>query len=256
MAVVKPAPAPQQNQVYFIQADHLNAPRVILNNANIPVWRWDTADAFGTTPPNADPDGDGNTFEYNLRFPGQYYDKETGLHYNYFRDYDPSTGRYIESDPIGLKGGLNTYTYVGNNPVNYTDSTGLVIDTVVDVVSLGLSVQAYKDDPSLTNGLGLTYDALATAIPGLPAGFGIIKNVGSKACKVASPNQLNKQIQRGLAPKEVQRVDIGKVIGEQTHVHFDDGSALNIDGTWKHGESDLSNSVKDWLQSNGWTTPK
>jgi hypothetical protein len=59
-----------------------------------------------------------------------------------------------------------------------------------------------------------------------------------------------------LAPKEVQRVDIGKVIGEQTHVRFDDGSALNIDGTWKHGESDLSNSVKDWLQSNGWTTPK
>jgi len=256
VAVVKSAPAAQQIQVYFIQADHLNAPRIILNNANISVWRWDHADAFGTTLPNEDPDGDGNTFEYNLRFPGQYYDQETGLHYNYFRDYDPSTGRYIASDPIGLKGGLNTYTYVGNNPVNYTDSTGLVIDTVIDVVSLGLSVQAYKDDPSLTNGLGLTYDALATAIPGLPAGFGIIKNVGSKACKVASPNQLNKQIQRGLAPKEVQRVDIGKVIGEQTHVHFDDGSALNIDGTWKHGESDLSNSVKDWLQSNGWTTPK
>ncbi|MDD5114938.1 MAG: DUF6531 domain-containing protein, partial [Methylobacter sp.] len=87
VAVVKSAPAPQQNQVYYIQADHLNAPRVILNNANIPIWRWDHTDAFGTTLPNEDPDGDGNQFEYNLRFPGQYYDQETGLHYNYFRDY-------------------------------------------------------------------------------------------------------------------------------------------------------------------------
>ncbi|MDP3930734.1 MAG: RHS repeat-associated core domain-containing protein [Methylococcaceae bacterium] len=126
VAVVKPAPAPQQIQVYFIQADHLNAPRIILNNANIPVWRWDHTDAFGTTLPNEDPDGDGNIFEYNLRFPGQYYDKETGLHYNYFRDYDPGIGRYIQSDPIGLSGGLNAYTYVGNNPVNRIDPSGLL----------------------------------------------------------------------------------------------------------------------------------
>jgi len=125
VAVVKSAPAPQQIQVYFIQSDHLNAPRIILNNAKIPVWRWDHADAFGTTLPNEDPDGDGNTFEYNLRLPGQYYDQETGLHYNYFRDYDPSTGRYIASDPIGLKGGLNTYGYVLNNPLRYVDPTGL-----------------------------------------------------------------------------------------------------------------------------------
>ena len=61
----------------------------------------------------------------NLRFPGQYYDDETGLHYNYFRYYDPSTGRYITSDPIGLQGGLNTYGYVDGNPVNWFDEYGL-----------------------------------------------------------------------------------------------------------------------------------
>ena len=57
--------------------------------------------------------------------PGQYFDQETNLHYNYFRDYDPTTGRYIESDPIGLRSGPNTYAYVGNNALRWMDPFGL-----------------------------------------------------------------------------------------------------------------------------------
>jgi RHS repeat-associated protein len=72
-----------------------------------------------------DPDGDGIAVEFNQRFPGQYYDQETGLNYNYFWDYDPAIGRYIQSDPIGLAGGMNTYAYVGGNPVGYVDPFGL-----------------------------------------------------------------------------------------------------------------------------------
>jgi RHS repeat-associated protein len=64
-----------------------------------------------------------------LRFPGQLYDSHTGLNYNYFRDYDAVTGRYIQSDPIGLEGGLNSYLYASGNPLRWMDPFGL--DTLV-----------------------------------------------------------------------------------------------------------------------------
>ena len=111
--------------VFYVHSDHLNTPRRISRPAdNVVVWRWDS-DPFGTTSPNSNPSGVG-TFLYNLRFPGQYYDAETGLFYNYFRDYDPTIARYVESDPIGLAGkSLSTYTYTGNSPVDITDRFGL-----------------------------------------------------------------------------------------------------------------------------------
>ena len=103
---------------FYVYADHLNAPRAISDNADAVVWRWDS-EAFGTKA------AIGTTLTYNLRFPGQYYDRSTGLHYNGFRDYDPAIGRYIESDLIGLAGGVNTYGYVENNPLSYVDPLGL-----------------------------------------------------------------------------------------------------------------------------------
>jgi RHS repeat-associated protein len=66
------------------------------------------------------------TFAYNLRFPGQYYDAETGLSQNWNRDYDPIVGRYVESDPAGLRAGVNTYTYVGSSPTEGIDPVGLI----------------------------------------------------------------------------------------------------------------------------------
>lgn len=120
----QPVAVLKQNAIYYVHTDHLDTPRALSDTNNTVVWRWD-ADAFGTTSADEDPDMNGIPFTYNLRFPGQYFDRETGLHYNYFRDYDPSTGRYISSDPIGLEGGLNTYAYVSNNPLRYIDPTGL-----------------------------------------------------------------------------------------------------------------------------------
>lgn len=104
--------------VYFIHADHLGTPRVVSDQVGTVVWKADY-DAFGKATLTT------NVYALNLRFPGQYFDAETNLHYNYFRDYDPSVGRYLQSDPIGLEGGLNAYAYVGNNPIRFMDPLGL-----------------------------------------------------------------------------------------------------------------------------------
>jgi RHS repeat-associated protein len=111
-------------QLYFIHTDHLNTPRLVANEQGQTVWRWDQQEPFGVNVPDENPAGLG-AFEFALRFPGQYFDKETNLHYNYFRDYDPNIGRYAASDLIGLKGGLNTYAYVESDPLSYIDPNGL-----------------------------------------------------------------------------------------------------------------------------------
>jgi RHS repeat-associated protein len=114
--------------VYYVHADHLNTPRLVTDTSNNIRWRWDS-DPFGTTQPDENP-GSLGVFTYNLRFPGQQFDSVTGLNYNYFRDYDPAIGRYVESDPIGLSGGTATYLYAGANPGAWFDVNGLDIAVI------------------------------------------------------------------------------------------------------------------------------
>jgi RHS repeat-associated protein len=134
--VVRALPSTATTSVNYVFTDHLNTPRVITRNTdNQMVWRWDSADSFGVAQPNQNPAALG-TFTYNPRFPGQLYDAETGLYYNYHRHYEPDTGTYTQSDPIGLAGGINTYAYVSGNPVNFIDPLGLTqgdIDAARDI---------------------------------------------------------------------------------------------------------------------------
>ncbi|MEO8017122.1 MAG: RHS repeat-associated core domain-containing protein [Pseudomonadota bacterium] len=111
--------------VYYVHADHLNTPRLVTDTGNNIRWRWDS-DPFGAAQPNENPASLG-VFQFNLRFPGQQYDPVVGLHYNYFRDYDPAVGRYAESDLIGLRGGTNTYAYANGDPALQTDPRGLLV---------------------------------------------------------------------------------------------------------------------------------
>lgn len=124
-------------KLHYIEADALGTPRVVVDPTRgaqgTAVWTWDLAgEAFGTTAPNQNPDGDANQFVFNMRFPGQRYDSATGLSQNYFRDYDAATGRYVQSDPIGLDGGISSYAYVRGNALSFSDPLGLLVWTNFD----------------------------------------------------------------------------------------------------------------------------
>ncbi|MGH8109971.1 MAG: RHS repeat domain-containing protein [Arenimonas sp.] len=120
----------QDGVPHGVLTDHLNSPRDVFEIATQnTVWRWNMVDdAFGERPGNfeEDPDVDGISFKLDMRFPGQFYDSESGLHYNYFRDYEAGTGRYMQSDPIGLNGSINTFSYVDSSPIMSIDKLGLV----------------------------------------------------------------------------------------------------------------------------------
>jgi RHS repeat-associated protein len=111
---------------HYAYADQIDTVRAIARASdNKLVWRWDAADPFGNAAANNNPAALG-AFTYHPRFPGQVYDQETNLHYNWHRDYDPQVGRYVQSDPIGLAGGVNTFGYVGGNPNSFVDPSGLI----------------------------------------------------------------------------------------------------------------------------------
>lgn len=103
---------------------HLDTPRLIADSTGTTVWRRDNQESFNDSPPDENPSGLG-VFEFPLGFAGQYSDKETGNWYNGFRDYASSVGRYVQSDPIGLKGGINSYAYAKLDPLRHLDPAGL-----------------------------------------------------------------------------------------------------------------------------------
>ncbi|WP_425591686.1 RHS repeat domain-containing protein [Hydrogenophaga aromaticivorans] len=115
-----------------MHSDHLGTPRRITNESGQPVWQWaysaygdNAAQVLAAATPG---------FAFNPRFPGQYFDSESGKHYNYFRTYDPKTGRYTSADPIGLEGGWNRFAYVGGNSLSFVDPKGLCPICLVPLV--------------------------------------------------------------------------------------------------------------------------
>jgi RHS repeat-associated protein len=105
--------------MYYYGNDKLGTPQIMTDSTNTVVWEGEYK-PFGKADVNPN-----STVVNQFRFPGQYYDTETGLHYNYHRYYDPKTGRYLTADPIGIDGGINLFVYVLNDPVNSVDLLGL-----------------------------------------------------------------------------------------------------------------------------------
>lgn len=103
----------------YLYTNHLGTPQLALNSRGQQTWKG-VSEAFGKTQLDTT-----NQITMNLRFPGQYYDQEIGLHYNGFRNYNPNIGRYIQADPMGLTDGINIYGYGRINPLLYIDPYGL-----------------------------------------------------------------------------------------------------------------------------------
>jgi len=120
-------------KVYNYLNNYLGTPQIMTDENGVVVWEA-TYKPFG----EADVNPYSNIVN-NFRLPGQYLDQETGLHYNYFRDYHPGVGRYIEADPIGLRGGINMYAYCMNDPVNLVDPSGQFIINIVGAAIGGAS---------------------------------------------------------------------------------------------------------------------
>ncbi|HSX90331.1 MAG TPA: RHS repeat-associated core domain-containing protein [Pseudomonas sp.] len=116
--------------VSYFGTSHLGTPEVAFEKSGEVTWRA-KAQAFGGAQISL------NTIDNALRFPGQYFDQETGLYQNYFRDYDSALGRYVQSDPIGVEGGVNYYGYAKGRPVRYVDLYGLEVFKCVAVDSSG-----------------------------------------------------------------------------------------------------------------------
>ena len=116
-AVVGYTPTP--NVYYFLNV-HLGTPQLMFDSTGTVVWEA-RYKPFGEAQVHS-----ASTVANNFRFPGQYYDSETGLHYNYHRDYQPGIGRYVEPDPIAFDSVMNLYSYVQNNPINAVDPLGLL----------------------------------------------------------------------------------------------------------------------------------
>jgi RHS repeat-associated protein len=158
---------PTAASLYYVHSDHLGTPQALTDQSGQVVWSI-AYDPFGQATVNEDPDGDGTSIEFNLRFPGQYYDKYSGVNYNYYRDYDPTLGRYLQSDPVGILRSIDdpqrqiaamtgvealasagfenlnhNYGYAYQNPLIFTDPTGewaglITVGVVATIVGGGL----------------------------------------------------------------------------------------------------------------------
>ncbi|CDG81421.1 RHS repeat-associated core domain-containing protein [Janthinobacterium agaricidamnosum] len=232
-----------QSLIYYVYTDHINTPRLITAAAdNSVVWRWDNADPFGISQPDDNLGGSG-IFTYNVRFSGQIYDKETNNHYNHYRYYDSQLGKYLESDPTGLNGGINTYEYANSNPTIFVDPTGEIaflapaIPYIVEGAALGW--RAYQ-----------TYQAMNTLASVIKAAN---TQTQTNSCSDQNGKDPCEEIRKKIKDTKAQLSKREKQLSEDQYNLFNraylvnPGGDLSGKGTYT-GHVDMINSVKRGLE--------
>jgi RHS repeat-associated protein len=164
--------------IHWYLTDHLDTPTQLTDENQQVVWDA-VREPFGTTALVV------STVSNNLRFPGQYEDAETGQHYNYFRDYDPSTGRYVASDPIGLLAGLNTYSYAWETPLEVVDPKGLIGFALRNELRRGPHRIPTQDAIRISNNLSVIEAASTAAAAIAPIAAVAVVEGGAPLCAAA-----------------------------------------------------------------------
>ncbi len=205
----------QGEQVYYYHTDHLGTPQVLTDDTGAIAWKA-IYTPFGEAQVLTE------TVENPFRFFGQFYDQETGLHYNYFRYYDPKTGRYVTPDPIGLEGGINLFLYVAANPLRWIDPFALVTWPTGDRVvtspfgprtsgpHTGLDIRARMGKPVYASDSGTV----------IGVWFDKDSGGGNSILILGDDGSIYGYAHTGQLVVEGQRVEEGQVIG------FSDGSGI------------------------------
>ena len=244
IAVLHPGATPTANQVSYILVDRMGTPQLASNSSGATVWST-TYQPFGTT-------GNVNaSITQNLRFPGQYYDVETGFNYNVKRDYMPDTGRYVQIDLIGLNGGMNPYTYVAGNPFGHRDPIGLfsvsgalgTLGSVADVLGTGLALSTEIAAQGTTEVVG----DIASAIGGpeeakVSAQVNSFMNSLQQATSVALVSSTNT-----LEGNHLTAAEVNSVAGQVLSITNIASTIISV-ASLPDDASDIAEYWNDWAQ--------
>jgi RHS repeat-associated protein len=218
IAVLPALPAAAGTVTYF-HNDLAGSPVVATDASGQVLWR-ESYRPYGERLTHS-PAASGNT----VWFTSRRQDAETGLVYMGARYYDPVAGRFVSPDPVGFEEpnlhSFNRYAYANNNPYRYKDPDGRAAETILDVVSFGISLEMFRRDPTVGNFLGAAVDGIAVAVPFLPGGVGSIRALGRSADSVFGASTETTTVQRWMSKGELDATqNTGLLRGGREGTHY------------------------------------
>ncbi|GLQ50672.1 type IV secretion protein Rhs [Dyella flava] len=222
--------AGQGSSIGYVIGDELGTPRAVEDAHGNTLWSWSVLGSpFGEHQPNAT-----TGYVYNLRFPGQYFDVETGLHYNIQRHYDPAIGRYRQVDPLSFAGGQwSLYGYVGADPLSATDPTGefgLVGAAIGAAVELGLQAAGNYmagNDAFDVNNYNWTDVGIAAAASAIAPGWGAVAKTAKTSGQALKT--LTAQLEGARAAARVAKLE-SRIANHQSAIADVVGTQLGVQG--------------------------